>query len=184
MSSKRNGEQTPQKKRLEVTSSNTAAPDALLYKLAFKFLRQGYLLTYWLPFAKSRAADTVSLSGCVSGPIAGYLWSDSRCSLKVLLHFNQKNKHTAVKTNQLMTIDAPHTVFVTHLSSIQSICIKGPLNVRNTLWQRILCENAIFSQLFLFKCQSTAGPHNSSWTIILSGLAAFFAHTMLCRDLV
>lgn len=103
-----------------MTSSDTAAPDALLYKLAFKFLRHGSLLTYWLPFAKSRA-----------GPIAGYLWSDSLCSLKALLHFNQKNKHTAVKTNRPMMVDAPHTV--THLFSVQSICMQGPLKVRNTL---------------------------------------------------
>lgn len=97
-----------------MTLSDTAAPDALLYKLASKFLRQGYLLTYWLPFAKSRAADTVSLSGCVTGPIAGYLWSDSLCSLKAL----EANKHTAVKTNQPSTVDASYTEFTTDLSSV------------------------------------------------------------------
>lgn len=150
-----------------MTSSDTAAPDALLCKLAFKFLRQGSLLTYWLPFAKSRAADTVSLSGCVSGPIAGYLWSDSLCSLKVLLHFNQKNKHTAVKTNQPMKVDVPHTVFTTHLSSVQSICMQGPLKVRNTLWQRIICENArYFLNYFFSDVRAQPALRNSSWTII------------------
>lgn len=97
-----------------MTPSDTAAPDALLYKLASKFLRQGYLLTYWLPLA----ADTVSLSGCVTGPIAGYLWSDSLCSVKTLLYFNQKNKHTAAKTNRPTTVNASYTVFMTDLSSV------------------------------------------------------------------
>lgn len=150
-----------------MTSSDTAAPDALLYKLESKFLRQGYLLTYWLPFAKSRAADTVSLSVCVSGLITGSLCSDSLCSLKALLHFNQKNERTAVKTNQPTTVDAPHTVFMTHLSSVQSICMQGPLNVQNTQWQRIICENVDIFLIISF--QMSAGPHNSSWTIIFYG---------------